>query len=183
MKSNNLHIKPELSVYILKLTIELTVLCMFGACQVDDNDLSGVVGSKAPYFLLTTSEGNQINLFDYKNKTVVLFFFGNESESSKVAAKDIQKMLVQSYTSRDDIVFLGLDHWNGDMALVRSFKSSTGVTFPLLLDAGNTATNYKTTYDRLVIIDKNGNVVFSGTQNALDDITNVKQKVDILLAK
>lgn len=182
MKNNNLHIRSGLSIFILKLTIELTALCMFSACQVEDNDLSGVVGSKAPYFMLTSSEGNQINLFEYKNKAVVLFFFGNESESSKTAAKDIQIRLVQPYATRDDIVFLGLDYWNGDMPLVRAFKTKTGVTFPLLLDAGNTATNYKTTYDRIVIIDKNGNVVFSGNQYASDDIASVKQKVDILLA-
>ena len=170
-----------MSSLLLKVTFQLTVLCMFNACQMDDNNINGIVGSKAPYFNLTTSEGNQVNLFDYKDKVVILFFFGNGTESSKKAAVNVQSDLVVPYTNKNDVVVLGLDYWNGDMLQVRAFKNSTNVTYPLLLDASNTVTNYKSTYDRLVIIDKNGTVIFSGTQDATNDIAAVKQQVDKLL--
>jgi hypothetical protein len=78
---------------------------------------------------------------------------------------------------------LGLDQWNGNTASVQAFKTATNVTFPLLLNASGVAAEYKTTYDRIVIIDKAGSIAFSGNQLVSQDLAAAKAKVTELLSK
>lgn len=138
-------------------------------------------GSKAPDFSLNSSDGKQLKLSDYNNKVVVLFFFGNTCPSCKAAAPSIESKLAAPYANNSNYQIIGLDQWDGNAASVQSFKSTTGVSFPLLLNASSTAANYKTTYDRLIVIDKSGNIAFSGTKLAASDADAAKSKVDELL--
>jgi hypothetical protein len=85
--------------------------------------------------------------------------------------------------SRDDYAVLGLDQWNGNASSVRSFKRATGVSFPLLLDASGVVADYKTTYDRLVLVDKDGLIAFSGSKVATADIQTVKKKIQDLISE
>jgi len=91
--------------------------------------------------------------------------------------------LVDPYADKADYLVLGLDYWNGDIDNVRAFGNDTGIGIPLLLDAGNVGTNYKTFYNRIIIIDKDLNVVFSGTKEVSLDILAAKGKVETLLEK
>jgi peroxiredoxin len=136
----------------------------------------------APNFTLTSLDGASVNLTDFTNKVVVLFFFGNNCPSCKAAAASVESMLVTPFASKTDYMVLGLDQWNGNSASVLAFKTVTGVTFPLLLSASSVATQYSTTYDRIVVIDKARNIVFKGTQLASLDIAAAKAKVTELLA-
>jgi hypothetical protein len=90
-------------------------------------------------------------------------------------------MLHSPFSGRSDYIILGLDTWNGNANSVDAFKTTTGVTFPLLLNASTVATDYSTTYDRLVIIDKDGTVAFKGTRGAGNDVAAVKEKVEEIL--
>jgi peroxiredoxin len=141
------------------------------------------ISGNAPDFTLKSLSGSDVKLSNYSNKVVVLFFFGNGCPSCKAAAPSVESMLVTPYSSRTDYVVLGLDQWNGNAASVEAFKVSTGVTFPLLLNASGVAADYKTTFDRMVVIDKAGNIAFTGKKAVSSDITDVKTKVDELLAK
>jgi hypothetical protein len=80
-------------------------------------------------------------------------------------------------------VIAGLDMWNGTIAAVEAFRSSTGLSSPLLLNASGVAGDYKTTNDRLIVIDKMGYIRFKGNQSAIKDLDAVKMKVNELLAK
>lgn len=165
----------------------------FSSCSSDDSgsNSSPIVtpnptptpdtATKAPDFSLTSSDGNQVKLSDFTGKVVVVFFFGNSCPSCKAAAPSIQSKLAAPYSSNSNYQILGLDQWDGNSASVQSFKTATGVSFPLLLTASSVAANYKTTYDRLVVIDKSGNIVFSGKQGASSDVEAVKAKVNELL--
>jgi peroxiredoxin len=135
----------------------------------------------APDFTLNSLAGSSVGLAGYKNKVVVLFFFGNTCPACKAAAPGVESTLVTPYASRSDYQVLGLDQWDGNTASVQGFKTATGVSFPLLLNASGVASDYKTTYDRLVVIDQKGNVVFKGTRGASSDVADVNQKVKILL--
>jgi peroxiredoxin len=135
----------------------------------------------APAFELKSLMGQTVKLSDFSDKVVVLFFFGNACPSCKAAAPNIQTMLQGTFGSNAGFVMLGLDQWDGNAAAVESFKAATGVTFPLLLMASSTAKAYSTTYDRFVVIDKSGNIVFSGKQLAGSDLSAVKSKVEMLL--
>ena len=137
----------------------------------------------APGFTLKSLEGNDVSLSSYKNKVVTLFFFGNNCPSCKAVAPSVQSMLVTPFASNTSYAVLGLDQWNGNAASVQAFKTATSVTFPLLLNASGVAAEYKTTYDRIVIIDKAGNIAFSGNQLASQDIAAAKAKVTELLSK
>ncbi len=164
-----------------KMTLLLVVILGFSACQSVEEDYSGVTGTKAPAFTLFSTEGQQIHLFDYKNKVVVLFFFGNNCPKCIAEAPALEEMLITPYTGRQDYVVLGLDYWNGEPSAVKAFKKQTGIDIPMLLDAGNVGSNYKTFYNRIVVIDKDKNIVFSGTQEASKDMLAVKAQIDNLL--
>ena len=71
-------------------------------------------------------------------------------------------MLVTPFAASTDYMVLGLDQWDGNEASVMAFKTATNVTFPLLLNASGVATDYQTTFDRIIVIDKSGKIAFSG---------------------
>jgi len=136
----------------------------------------------APNFTLKSSEGSDVSLSSFTNKVVVLFFFGNNCPSCKASAPNIESMLVTPFASRTDYMVLGLDQWNGNVASVQAFKTTTNVSFPLLLNASGVAADYKTTYDRIIVIDKAGKIAFNGKQLASSDLAAAKAKVMELLA-
>jgi len=136
----------------------------------------------APYFALKSITGDSVKLTDYNNKVIVLFFFGNSCPACKSAVSLIESELVNTYKDNEDFVLLGLDQWNGSLASVEGFKLSTSASFPLLLNGGAVSTEYSTTYDRLVIIDKNGDVQYTGDRGASSNVSEVKSQVETLLS-
>ncbi len=160
------------------IAIILVFILALSSCSKDDETPEPLeMGTEAPEFTLESLDGDDVSLSDFTNKVVVLFFFGNNCPSCKAAAPDVQSMLVTPFASSTDYMVLGLDQWNGNASSVEAFKSLTNVTFPLLLNASEVATDYKTTYDRIVVIDKSGKIAFSGKQSAASDIAAAKAKV------
>lgn len=161
------------------------LLFALGSCEKDEPETSSKPSTPgtimAPAFELKSLAGQTVKLADFKDRVLVLFFFGNACPSCKAAAPSIQSMLQGTFGSNSSFALIGLDQWDGNAASVESFKTSTGVTFPLLLMASSTAKAYSTTYDRFVVVDKSGNIVFSGKQLAGSDLSTVKSKVEMLL--
>jgi peroxiredoxin len=137
---------------------------------------------KTKDFTLTSDTNLKVSLSDYKDNVVVLFFFGNGCSSCRAVSPEIQKTFVDNYTNKK-VQVLGLDTWDGNINSVRSFKSSANLTFPLLLQASSVAKTFETTYDRILVLDKKGEVHFKGTQLARNDLANAKKAVDEILAK
>lgn len=162
---------------IKSIAILLLIAFALSSCSKDDNIEPLEMGTEAPGFTLKSLAGNDVSLSNFTNKVVVLFFFGNNCPSCKAAAPNVESMLVKPFASSSDYMVLGLDQWNGNAASVDAFKNATGVTFPLLLNASGVASDYKTTYDRIVVIDKSGKIAFSGKQSAASDIDAAKAKV------
>lgn len=169
------------------ITMLFGVLMVSASCNSNDDDMETVDmidnsdAKMAPAFELKSLDGSTVKLSDFKNKVVVLFFFGNTCPSCKAAAPNVQSMLQNTFGLNASFMLLGIDQWDGNMASVESFMKSTGVTFPLLMMGSATAKSYSTTYDRLVVIDKSGNIAFSGMQGAASDLAAVKAKVEMLL--
>ena len=149
------------------------------SCSKKEEEMSEplTMGVSAPSFSLKSLDGSDVALSNFSNKVVVLFFFGNNCPSCKAAAPSVESMLVTPFASSTDYMVLGLDQWNGNTASVQAFKTATGVSFPLLLNASGAASDYKTTYDRIVVIDKAGKIAFSGKQSVASDIAAAKAKV------
>lgn len=175
---NNLRTAKYVTVVLM-----FSLLISFSSCSKDEtaDPIETPTGTVAPSFELKSLTGSTVKLSDFKNKVVVLFFFGNACPSCKAAAPDIQTMLQGTFGSNASFMLLGLDQWDGNAASVESFMKSTGVTFPLLLMASPTAKAYSTTYDRIVVIDKNGNIMFDGKQGAGSDLAAAKAKIEMLL--
>ncbi len=133
-------------------------------------------------FTLTSDINIKVSLSDYKDNVVVLFFFGSGCTSCKAVSPEIQKTFVDNYANKK-VQVIGLDTWDGNLSAVKSFKSSSNLTFPLLLEASGVAKTFETTYDRILVVDKKGEVKFKGTQLSRNDVSNAKKAVDELLAK
>jgi peroxiredoxin len=179
MKQNKKQSFWSLSMASKSIVTVLIFSLVFSSCTTDDDEIMEPLemGSTAPAFTLKSLDGANVSLSGFSNKVVVLFFFGNNCPSCKAAAPSVESMLVEPFASSTDYMLLGLDQWDGNAASVQAFKSATNVTFPLLLNASGVAADYKTTFDRIVVIDKSGKIVFSGKQSAATDIAAAKAKV------
>jgi peroxiredoxin len=172
-----------------KLTFLILLLISFSSCHKTSNPLdTGSTGSvippadngKAPGFTLKSLAGTDVKLSDYNGKVVVLYFFGSSCADCITSAPGVESKLSVAFVS-SSVQVLGLDTWDGSKSVVQSFQSSTGVTFPLLLNASAIGTAYSTSYDKLIVIDKSGNIVFRGYSGALSDLDNAIQIVKSLL--
>lgn len=170
---------------MLKVSLVMLFLLALNSCSSDDENVDTttppVAGNVAPDFTLTSLSKQTVKLSDSKNKVVVLFFFGNECPSCKAAAPSVCMQLNAPYASRADFQLYGIDQWDGNEAKVQSFQTITAVSFPLLLMGSGVAASYKTTYDRIVVIDKTGKIMFSGNQGTASDIAAAKAKIEELL--
>jgi len=178
MKQNKKHSFWTLSMASKSIFTILIFSLGFSSCSKDDEMMKPVeMGSTAPEFTLKNTHDDDVSLSNFKNKVVVLFFFGNECPSCKAAAPSVESMLVEPFSSSTDYMVLGLDQWDGNLASVQAFRTATDVTFPLLLNASGVAAEYNTTFDRIIVIDKSGKIAFLGKQSAASDIAAAKAKV------
>jgi peroxiredoxin len=160
----------------------LLVLLTFGSCKKEDVKDMPLINIAAPGFSLSSTEGTEVMLSDFKNKVVVLFFIGHSCPPCKLSAPSVESILVTPFASHDDYQVIGLDVWDGNLAAVETFRTVTGVSFPLLLNASGLTFDYTTSNDRLVVIDKKGDIVFNGIRGASFDIAEVSRIVEGLLA-
>lgn len=174
-----------------KIILVLSLSVVFSSCEKETTTPANVtagtpnttvtppppVAETATNFTLTSDTEAKVNLSDYKGKVVVLFFFGNGCTSCKATSPSIQSTFGTAYDSKK-FQIIGLDTWDGNLASVQAFKKSSNLTFPLLLNASSVAKTFSTTYDRLVVIDKEGFIRFKGNQLAGNDLNGAKKVVD-----
>lgn len=135
----------------------------------------------APSFTLLTTSGDTLKLEDYAGKNLVIFFFGYACPFCQSVGPSIESDLYEAYKDNDKFAIIGADQWNGNNAGVDAFAQTAGVTFPLGVMAASMASEYETTYDRLVVIDATGSVVFKGSNRAANHLQEVVGIVDELL--
>ncbi len=156
------------------------------SCEKDNNwvnpgDDDEEVPVKAPWFNLKSLGGDSISLSDLENKVVVLFFFGHSCSPCRTAAVNLETRLHKPYELREDYALLGIEASNGNTAAVNSFKSLTGVTFPILMNASFMANAYETTIDRLIVLNRSGYIHHKSNLAAGCDLNTVVEKVGMLL--
>ena len=132
-------------------------------------------GETAPDFEVGLLGGEMFKLSDHEGKVVFVFFFGNTCPSCRAVGSIIESSINQEFNA-DSAHFtaVGIDTWDASSneSSVTGFKNSTGITFPLAIKGGHVAGNYQTTYDRLMVIDKDGVLVHKGLIVASNDIDN-----------
>src|SRR5438045_4560906 len=106
-----------------------TLALMQGA----DTQTQPAAGSAAPDFSLSTSDGSQVSLKDFKGKWVVLYFYPKDMTSGcTIEAHNFQRDLAQY--DKTGTVILGVSVDSADSH--KEFCSKEGLTFKLLADPG-----------------------------------------------
>jgi peroxiredoxin len=142
------------------------------------------VGEDAPDFGYQSLSGDTVKLSDYEGKVVFLFLFGNGCPSCKLIGNDTETKVQNVYGDRDDFQALGLDLWNSTSSVtsVTAFQSTTKISYPLLLKAGDMEETYKTTYDRVLVIDQEGKIRHKGNTVVNNDLDNAVDVIEGLFA-
>lgn len=132
------------------------------------------VGEPAPDFSFDDYEGNNFTLSDHEGKLVFIFLFGNSCPSCIGFGNKTETEVNDVYGDREDFVAVGLDMWNSSSTStsVEQFANQTGIEYPLLVKAGDVAVDYSTTYDRLMVVDKQGILRHKGSTLASNDLDN-----------
>ena len=138
------------------------------------------VGEPGPDFEVNLLGGGKFKLSDQKGKVVFVFLFGNTCPSCKAIGPAVETSIYQEYKADLNFVAIGLDTWDSSSgeSSVTGFKNSTGITFPLAIKAGSVAKAYTTTYDRFMVIDRDGILAHKGTVGASNDVNNTKAVIE-----
>jgi len=166
----------------MKRLLKLTVLLLFAATiQIYAQN----EGDPAPAFKVGLLGGGSFSLADHEGKVVAVFFFGNTCPSCRAVAPDIESSINQAFISDSaNFIIVGIDTWDSSSNenSVSGFKNRTGITFPLGIKGGDVAVAYKSTYDRLLVIDKAGTLVHKGLVVASNDVNNAVAAIEEGLA-
>jgi peroxiredoxin Q/BCP len=96
------------------------------------------VGSKAPEFSLSSQEGKQVTLHDFRGKWVVLYFYPKDFTSGcTLEAHNFQRDLAQ-YEQKDAVI-LGVSVDTADSH--KQFCAKEGLNFKLLADTEHKVTS------------------------------------------
>jgi peroxiredoxin len=135
------------------------------------------VGDNAPNFTLDKLGGGTFTLSEQTGKVVFIFFFGNSCSHCLSNGPNTQSIIYNTYKNNPDFVAVGIDTWDGNASAVQSYKTTTGIEYTLLLNGSDVESNYLTTYDRIVVVDKQGKIQYKATQNATTTVTNAASDV------
>jgi peroxiredoxin Q/BCP len=110
----------------------LTVVAVCALRQVSASSEMPSVGATAPGFTLTTNEGKQASLRDFKGKWVVLYFYPKDfTGGCTLEAHNFQRDL-EKYTAINAVI-LGVSVDSAESH--KSFCAKEGLNFKLLSDA------------------------------------------------
>ncbi|MBU2916146.1 redoxin domain-containing protein [Reichenbachiella agariperforans] len=136
------------------------------------------VGDKAPDFTLDKLNGGSFKLSQQSDKVVFIFFFGSACPHCLANGPNTQSGIYEVYKDNPDFVAVGLDTWDRNSATVTNFKEQTKIEYELCLNASSVQASYSTTYDRIVIVDKEGTIRYKASANATTEI--VKAASDVI---
>jgi peroxiredoxin len=161
----------------------LPILFLFAVsflnCSDDSatNNDSGInQGELAPDFTYTSLNDTSVTLSDLQGKVVYIFFFGANCPHCRDNGPVTENQIYQTFKDDDNFVALGLDTWNTSAGTVQNFKSVTGISYTLLLNARQSLVDYygnSSDYDRSVVISADGTIAYQGTQFVNKDTDTV----------
>jgi cytochrome c biogenesis protein CcmG/thiol:disulfide interchange protein DsbE len=138
------------------------------------------VGNKAPDYVLTTLEGDEIASTDLLGKVVVINFWASWCQPCEVEAADLQTAW-EMYEPDGEVIFLGIAYLDSDKA-VADYMERFEITYPNGHDLGTRISqDFRTTgQPETYIIDQDGILakVKIGPFMSLSEITSA---IDSLL--
>ncbi len=146
-----------------------------------------VVGQPAPTFSLSPLGGGAtVSLPGLSGKVVYIFMYGAGCPHCRANGPVTESQIHQTYKSNDSFVAIGIDTWNDPTSTNNTFRSVTGITYPLLLNGRNVLNAYYgnfSSYDRSVVIGSDGKLLYRGTGFVNTDVAAVKAVIDAELAR
>jgi peroxiredoxin len=138
-----------------------------------------LAGYRAPEFTLTSTQGEEIRLADFRGRPVVLNFWATWCPPCRAEMPEFQAASVK-YNGQ--AVFLGVDQ--GEiLPVVADYGAALGITYPLLLDQDNKVNRLYgvTALPTTVFVDADGVVreLFSGIVSA----AVLEDRIERLLAE
>ena len=140
-----------------------------------------VEGDPAPDFELVTFEDVPLKSSDFEDQNLVIFFFGNSCPPCQAVGPDVESQLNIAFEDKENYSIIGIDQWDGNSSSVESFRDRTGITFPLGIMGSGVARDFGTTYDRLVVVNAEGNIIYRGNSIAANNLAEVVTIVTELL--
>jgi thioredoxin-dependent peroxiredoxin len=127
---------------ILSVIVGVGTLALMQAAEPQKQPATG---TPAPDFSLTTSDGSQVNLKDYRGKWVVLYFYPKDMTSGcTLEAKNFQRDLTKYDQTGAVILGVSVDTAQSH----KDFCTKEGLTFKLLADPdGKVAGQYGSTME------------------------------------
>ena len=161
----------------------LVLLLGIVAIQMNKSQQGSVlVGEKAPTFVLTTFEGDQIDTEDLNGKVILINFWASWCNPCELEAADLQTAWTM-FEDSGQVVFLGVD-WTDTETEALAYMDRFGITYPSGPDYGTRISQaYRTTgVPETYVVDRAGNLAFvkKGPFTSLQEILGV---IEPLLAQ
>lgn len=117
--------------YISFAVLLIIAVLLWAAFNIHDDPPA--VGDVAPEFTLTSNEGKEISLVDYREQWIVLYFYPRDfTRGCTIEAHNFQRD-IEHYDDRNTVIFgVSVD----DVESHRDFCAKEGLTFKLLADVG-----------------------------------------------
>jgi len=135
------------------------------------------VGDLAPDFTLKDLNNVDYKLSANRGKVILVFLIGYNCTTCIASSPTVKSTIVQTFQNNSNFQTVVVDVWNGNYAGVNAFKSSTGLNARYLQKGSTVASSWKSTKDRLFVIDSKGKFAFTGTKVAGSDAGAAKTAV------
>ena len=164
------------------LLIPLFSLFLLSNCSdsTSSSSITDSIGKEAPNFTYTSLSGDSISLSDFKGKVVYLFFYGANCPHCRSNGPVTESAIYQMFKDDPNFIALGLDTWNTSVSDNSSFRATTGISYPLLLNARQSLIDYygnASSYDRSVVIDADGAIAYQGSGFVNTDVNSVTETI------
>jgi cytochrome c biogenesis protein CcmG, thiol:disulfide interchange protein DsbE len=138
------------------------------------------IGQKAPDFMLTTFDGEQIDSRDLRGKVIVLNFWASWCKPCEQEAADLEAAW-RDYQPGGEVVFLGVD-WTDTETAAFEYLEKFDITYPNGPDLGTRISQvYRTTgVPETYIIDQEGNLAYVKLSPFLS-VAEIKAAIEPLL--
>lgn len=121
------------------------------------------IGTPAPAFDLKDFEGKSVKLADFKDKVLVLCFWGTGSDQSKDALPAVQRVFTR-YQDKG-VAVLGLNTESNPKAEPQKYMKDNGITFPCVTKAETMSSLYRLKgWPTFFVIGKDGKVAWAGNK-------------------
>jgi cytochrome c biogenesis protein CcmG/thiol:disulfide interchange protein DsbE len=138
------------------------------------------IGQKAPDFVLTTFDGQQIDSRELRGKVILLNFWASWCKPCEQEAADLEAAW-RDYQDSDQVIFLGVD-WTDTETAAFEYLDKFDITYPNGADLGTRISQvYRTTgVPETYIIDKDGLLV-AVKLSPYTSIAEIKAAIEPLL--